>query len=428
MHPPSFAIKGRCPGALQPMASGDGLIVRVRPPLGRLTAAQALALAQLADEYGNGQLELSSRANVQLRGVAPAQHPALLAALAKEGLLDPDARSERLRAIVVDPCYQAASALAPAAQALHQALCAAPDVDGLPPKFGWALAHCSPPAQAHAMAAMAAVSADVRLWLDEQGGAQRWWLQPDGCAQAIACPELDAALDCALRLARWCAHAAQARRAQGLHPGRMASLWAAQAHPQPDWALASGCHWTDSPVAPATTATAAPDPTPGAAPGLGWLLAAPLGRIAAGDFAALAQTLAQPNPAAGLRITPWRMVLAEGLTALPAGLDGWISAPQDSRLRVWACAGAPGCDQAIAPTQALALQLAPLLAPGARLHVSGCAKGCAHPQPADYTLRAQTDTQGTEFALVRCGTAQGTPTRIFDAAALQAAPQQLFTE
>ena len=38
--------KGWCPGAYQPMQSGDGLIVRVRPRFARLNAKQALGLSQ----------------------------------------------------------------------------------------------------------------------------------------------------------------------------------------------------------------------------------------------------------------------------------------------------------------------------------------------------------------------------------------------
>ena len=33
----AWEIKGWCPGALRPMQSGDGLVTRIRPPLGRLT-------------------------------------------------------------------------------------------------------------------------------------------------------------------------------------------------------------------------------------------------------------------------------------------------------------------------------------------------------------------------------------------------------
>ncbi|MFN7225608.1 MAG: precorrin-3B synthase, partial [Paracoccaceae bacterium] len=60
------AVRGWCPGALRPMLSGDGLVVRVRPPAGALSAAQAAGIAALAARHGNGFVELTNRANLQL--------------------------------------------------------------------------------------------------------------------------------------------------------------------------------------------------------------------------------------------------------------------------------------------------------------------------------------------------------------------------
>ena len=53
----AVAIKGWCPGALRPMQSGDGLVVRVRPFGGRLEAAQVAGIADLAERYGNGLID-----------------------------------------------------------------------------------------------------------------------------------------------------------------------------------------------------------------------------------------------------------------------------------------------------------------------------------------------------------------------------------
>ncbi len=55
--------------------------------------------------------------------------------------------------------------------------------------------------------------------------------------------------------------------------------------------------------------------------------------------------------------------------------------------RVIACTGAPGCLQASVETRALARALAPHV-PGGMLHVSGCAKGCAHPGAAPLMVTA----------------------------------------
>ena len=73
-----FVVKGWCPDAWRPMMAGDGLLVRVRPPLARLTAQQAEGLCDAAKAHGNGQIDLTARANLQLRGVAEATWPALL--------------------------------------------------------------------------------------------------------------------------------------------------------------------------------------------------------------------------------------------------------------------------------------------------------------------------------------------------------------
>ncbi len=105
------------------------------------------------------------------------------------------------------------------------------------------------------------------------------------------------------------------------------------------------------------------------------------------------------------------MLLLEGaapdLLDLPdlRDLPGLILRADDPMARVIACTGAPGCQQALAPVRALAAHLAAQVPPGARLHVSGCAKGCAHPGPADLTLLAT----ATGFDLIRQGTPRDLP-------------------
>jgi precorrin-3B synthase len=145
-------------------------------------------------------------------------------------------------------------------------------------------------------------------------------------------------------------------------------------------------------------APALPTPGPGIRPD-GALVALEFGILRAEVFAALAR---QP-----LRITPWRMLLLEGASAMPEGA-GLIASPADPRLRVMACTGAPGCPQALQKTRGLARRLAPTVPPGQRLHVSGCAKGCAHPGAADLVLT------GTPrgFALIRNGRAGDAALRV----------------
>jgi precorrin-3B synthase len=52
------------------MATGDGLLVRFRPIDGALDVAALTAIAQAAQRFGNGRIEITSRGSVQLRGLA----------------------------------------------------------------------------------------------------------------------------------------------------------------------------------------------------------------------------------------------------------------------------------------------------------------------------------------------------------------------
>ena len=84
--------RGWCPDVLHPMPTGDGLLVRLHPPLGRLTAGQLQAIATTARTCGNGLLDISSRGNLQIRGVFAHSHPALVEQLAAAGLAGPEQR------------------------------------------------------------------------------------------------------------------------------------------------------------------------------------------------------------------------------------------------------------------------------------------------------------------------------------------------
>jgi precorrin-3B synthase len=105
-----------------------------------------------------------------------------------------------------------------------------------------------------------------------------------------------------------------------------------------------------------------------------------------------------------IRLTPWRMLLIVGATTLPT-IPGLITDPADPILRITACTGAPGCPQALGDTRQLARRLAPLLPEGQGLHLSGCAKGCAHPVRADLTLTATAEG----YDLILGGTASDMP-------------------
>src|SRR4051812_21267554 len=66
----SGAFQGdACPGALRLHAADDGFLARIRVPGGVLDVDQARALGDVARRLGDGALHLTSRGNVQLRGL-----------------------------------------------------------------------------------------------------------------------------------------------------------------------------------------------------------------------------------------------------------------------------------------------------------------------------------------------------------------------
>lgn len=361
-------IQGWCPGALRPMQSGDGLVVRIRLPGGRMTPDQARRIADLAAAHGNGLMDLSARANLQLRGVTPDSHAPLIAALTAMGQIDRDAQVESRRNILIAPFWRDGDETQRIAADLAHRL-AAPDAPALPGKFGHAIDIGPSPVLRDA-------SADIRLERLADGSLI---VRAEGAATG-APVTADTAAKTMLQLARWFVASG------GIHQGRgrMAALVARGA------ALPDAFLQCPAPSVPAFL------PAPGLGEA-GALVGLAFGQTDPATLAALAGL----GP---LRLTPWRMLLVEGLRDLP-DLPGLITSAADPMLRVVACTGAPGCLQAHQPTRDLARRLAPHVPPGGLLHVSGCAKGCAHPGPAALTLTAT--PRG--FDLIRHGTAAAIP-------------------
>ncbi|MCA3568469.1 precorrin-3B synthase [Bradyrhizobium sp.] len=364
----AVAIKGWCPGALRPMQSGDGLVVRIRPRVGRLDAIQAVGIAELAARYGNGLIDLTSRGNLQIRGVSDAGYPALIDGLAELGLLDADSETEAQRNILVTPFWTAGDDTRPLAAELERALAGA-SLD-LPTKFGFAIDDGNE-------RLLAGASADVRIERDRNGSLL---VRADG-ARSGRSVRRDEAVRVALALAEWFVASGGARGGKR----RMA------AH------LAGGASLPVLLRGDAKPVARSADPVPGLYP-IGAMVGVAFGQMphhTLGHLAACAQVL---------RMTPWRMLLAEGMHEMPRGAD-LVTDADDPALRVIACSGAPRCGEAYADTRELASTLARHIPADARLHVSGCAKGCAHSGSADITLVATRDG----FDLIRHGTARDVP-------------------
>lgn len=346
-----FAIKGRCPGALQPMASGDGLIVRVRPWCGSLAVAALAPMADAAQACGNGIIELTRRANIQIRGVRPSTLVDLLDRLNALGLVDDDPAIEAIRNIVLSPLAgidpEEHADMRPVAEELTRLLTTAPLM--LKPKFGFVL-------DGGGRLRLDDVRADVRLVARPGGDVT---LSRAGMEiETVACTAAAAAAY-ALASRRT---AAVARRenpsARQGHGSRLGLLALAQ----DQFAVGAGVAF---------------------------------GQMDCAQLAAVAAVLEHAG-IREVRLAPWRAfycaaddhAAAERLVTDLARL-GLIVDGSSPLARTDACPGAPACASAQTPARDDARVLAAIIGGRglrASLHVSGCAKGCARSAAADLTL------------------------------------------
>ncbi|WP_374547742.1 precorrin-3B synthase [Rhodoblastus sp.] len=411
--------KGWCPGALAPMLSGDGYIFRLRLTNGVLSFARAKIFAALARRFGNGAFDLSARANLQMRGVAGDRIEALQAELRALGLLDSDPRAEAVRNVVPSPLagFDPTALLdaRPLVSALDDLLKSNRDLQDLPPKFGFAIDGGGALPLDVATDVVFAASAADRLAVFLGGAFAGHVTRGDLLAAAEGLARNFLALRNAdRRMGAVVARLGVAPLVEGVSViARSEATKPSARRSAPDGLLRS-----------ARNDGARPANILGAQScGLGAFVGAGLlfGRIDADGLEALAEC-AEACGAAELRLTPWRVILAVGLareaaTRLVADLAtrGFLLDASDARLAFTACPGAPACSSALADVRATALALAPhWRAEAGRIHISGCAKGCALNAPA-LTLVAERDG----YALVEYGLAREKPSaRGLDLAAL----------
>ncbi|GIE22103.1 precorrin-3B synthase [Winogradskya humida] len=128
------AEQDACPGALRLHDAADGPLARIRIPGGRITGTQLAELRAIAEEWGDGHIELTSRANLQLRALRNAPPLQLEARLTAAGLL-PSPTHELVRNIAASPLIRDPAPIS----TLDAALCADPALAALPGRFLFAL-------------------------------------------------------------------------------------------------------------------------------------------------------------------------------------------------------------------------------------------------------------------------------------------------
>ncbi|MTJ46557.1 precorrin-3B synthase [Dolichospermum sp. UHCC 0259] len=92
-----------CPGLFYNTAAQDGLLYRLRIPGGIINYNQFQAIADIADHYGNGYIDITNRANIQIRELKDSINVEVLKKLQALGLASTNAKIDHVRNIMTNP-------------------------------------------------------------------------------------------------------------------------------------------------------------------------------------------------------------------------------------------------------------------------------------------------------------------------------------
>jgi precorrin-3B synthase len=376
-------------------AAADGFLARLRLPAGQLTEHQVELLASVSESLGDGAVSITSRGNVELRGLADGCGAVLADRLGRGGLL-PSPTHERVRNLVASPAAgldgHGHADVHAWARELDGLLCAEPRAASLSGRFLFVLDD--------GRGDVAGLGGDVTL-IAEPGGDFAL-LRVGGQARRIAAADAPrAALAAALAFL-------DAASAAGNGAWRVRELPAGPAGPAGAEGAVDLSGTGGQPVPVPSPLPLGTPPAPGPLGPRALSVLAPLGRLTAAQLRAL-------PPAAEVRLTPWRGVVVvpeaeaeheagtgAARTGTWTGTDGPVSGSgaatdaQAGRLArlasyglitrpdapgagVTACTGLPGCAKSLADVRTDAGRLLPAPPGDLPVHVAGCARRCGHP-------------------------------------------------
>jgi precorrin-3B synthase len=396
--------RSACPGLFRFAPAQDGEICRVKLPCGRLTAAQAAAVADAAACFGSGVLDATNRCNLQIRGVRADREAALVDTLIAAGLGPLTEGGDDVRNVMVSPTAGLDQGqdldTRPLADRLLATLQTRVAYHALSPKFSILL---------DGGEQVAAIEHPHDIWLaavPDAGGPPRFAFGfagcpplPEGRSSAAGAVEIDhahdlvtASLDLFLELA-----AARPEMTRMRHllmettadqlvddlarripfpivRGRAVMAWRGKARP-------TGGHIGSHAQRQS---------------GMNYVGAIPpLGRLTAATLQSIGQIASELGDGS-LRFTPWRSVLLPNVRTSRAAETvrrleevGLVCRNGDPLATMIACSGSAGCASGLAATQRDGLALAAHLRSRrgtVAVHLSGCAKSCAAAMPAPATL------------------------------------------
>lgn len=400
-HPIPF-----CPGIHDMAEMKDGLLARLRLPGGQLSANKAQLIADLAAKFGSGEIDLTNRANLQLRGITEATKTPLLEHLLVYDLVSKDPVHDRLRNITIDPLSGLLEAgveelidCTALAFQLDDALATLPGRAAFSPKLSFIIDGGGPSHIAglpHDFAFIARPNSDETITFD---------MTIKGRPACLSLPQEHLITGITAMLTGLAADHQDASQ-----PIRIKSLITEIGHEALLKRIAASlaaANVSDSALVTQDNNTpvsrpAALNPLIGhiaqANPGHHALnLALPNGRLQHFQLAGLAE-VAHRFAGSELRLTPWQAIILTNITE-EAIADVWqraealglLTQPGEQNLCIISCAGSTGCIHGGFETKhkALAIReaLGEMTTPGPlTIHLSACEKGCATRRVTDYLL------------------------------------------
>ncbi|AZA13549.1 precorrin-3B synthase [Corynebacterium choanae] len=405
----SFALGDRqrsdaCPGVRAMHEATDGYIGRMRFAGGHVTADQWRNLAQLATTFGDGDIHLTTRGNIQIRGISSADQTGFAEQVVHYAM-SPSLAHDRMRNII---CSPRTPWLHPLAHALDDALLATPATATLAGRTLFALddgrgdmLHRTP--DMAAIATTALVNADS--WRDTEFRIVLGGNLTDYIATGEEIPQVITAVAtrwAAIRDALWrigedtsgekyqqlvevvADHAATTTKAIG-NDHQWANATDANTPSRENDIIDRFVGWHDE-----------PDGTVTLGAGL------PFGKLTA-TAAELLATAECTTTA-----TCWHTVMLYGLdeavaeAVVKAGsLHGLVFDRHSPRLSITACTGLPGCEKSLSDVRRDAITLMQQGDPGEYpVHFSGCQRRCGHPagKYVDYLATSDGEYEVTEPA------------------------------
>jgi len=381
-----------CPGLYRIVPSLDGGICRIKLPLGRLNAAQLRALGKLAATHGLPDIELTNRANVQIRGVRDGEDDALIAGLIDAGLAPKSSGADDVRNVMVSPMVGLdPNAILDVSDLAARALKRLENdtrYHALSPKFSIQIDGGEDVAMLqHPNDIWLSATTNGRLSFGFAGvpGERTAGTVANGDAESALFGLLDHFIG---KIGSLNAKGEKITRMRHLlvdeSPSALASNVPCPVMPAGDWQR-------DEPMPLGHIGTRRQADgrfVLGAVP--------PLGRVGQDMVQGLA-ALADQVSGGRIRLTPWQSVMLpdigeECLEEASAALEemGFITRPDRTLAATLTCAGSAGCKSGLADTKtdarALANEIDGWGVPVFGIHLTGCAKSCAAPRPAPYTL------------------------------------------